>query len=132
MISAAFPYQKRRRRVLGSEMAYVQVGEGDPIVLLHGNPTSVDPLPALGSSSIPLRGTSLFISDPISASGFCVGWNMCAAGIFGTEPDDTMLRSKFCFGVAHAVRAAIPDQLRAYTITRSLKPADLKPVMPRP
>ena len=40
MISAAFPYQKQRRRVLGSEMAYVEVGEGDPIVLLHGNPTS--------------------------------------------------------------------------------------------
>ncbi|WP_426506374.1 haloalkane dehalogenase [Dactylosporangium sp. McL0621] len=40
MIPAAFPYQKRRRRVLGSEMAYVEVGEGDPIVLLHGNPTS--------------------------------------------------------------------------------------------
>jgi haloalkane dehalogenase len=40
MISAAFPYQKHRRRVLGREMAYVEVGEGDPIVLLHGNPTS--------------------------------------------------------------------------------------------
>jgi haloalkane dehalogenase len=33
-------YQKQRRRVLDSEMAYVEVGEGDPIVLLHGNPTS--------------------------------------------------------------------------------------------
>jgi hypothetical protein len=32
MISAAFPYQKQRRRVLGREMAYVEVGEGDPIV----------------------------------------------------------------------------------------------------
>jgi haloalkane dehalogenase len=40
MISAAFPYQKQRRQILGSEMAYVEVGEGDPIVLLHGNPTS--------------------------------------------------------------------------------------------
>jgi haloalkane dehalogenase len=40
MISAAFPYQKQRRRVLGSEMAYVEAGQGDPIVLLHGNPTS--------------------------------------------------------------------------------------------
>src|SRR5215831_9847936 len=39
-ISAAFPYQKKRRRVLGREIAYVEVGEGDPIVLLHGNPTS--------------------------------------------------------------------------------------------
>jgi haloalkane dehalogenase len=40
VISAEFPYQKQRRRVLGREMAYVDVGEGDPIVLLHGNPTS--------------------------------------------------------------------------------------------
>jgi haloalkane dehalogenase len=40
MISAAFPYQKQRRQVLGREMAYAEVGKGDPIVLLHGNPTS--------------------------------------------------------------------------------------------
>jgi haloalkane dehalogenase len=40
MISAAFPYRKQRRWVLDREMAYVEVGEGDPIVLLHGNPTS--------------------------------------------------------------------------------------------
>src|SRR5215471_7811556 len=40
MISSVFPYTKQRRWVLGSEMAYVEVGEGDPIVLLHGNPTS--------------------------------------------------------------------------------------------
>jgi haloalkane dehalogenase len=40
MISAAFPYQKQRRQVLGRKMAYVEVGKGDPIVLLHGNPTS--------------------------------------------------------------------------------------------
>jgi haloalkane dehalogenase len=40
MVSAAFPYQKKRQRVLGHEMAYLEVGEGAPIVLLHGNPTS--------------------------------------------------------------------------------------------
>lgn len=40
MISAAFPYQKKRQLVLGREMAYVEVGSGDPIVFLHGNPTS--------------------------------------------------------------------------------------------
>ena len=40
MVSAAFPYKKQRRKVLGREMAYVEVGKGDPIVLLHGNPTS--------------------------------------------------------------------------------------------
>ena len=40
MMSAAFPYKKQRRKVLGREMAYVEVGKGDPIVFLHGNPTS--------------------------------------------------------------------------------------------
>ena len=40
MISPEFPYKKQRRQVLGREMAYVEVGQGDPIVLLHGNPTS--------------------------------------------------------------------------------------------
>jgi haloalkane dehalogenase len=39
-ISAVFPYKKERRRVLGREMAYVEAGAGDPIVFLHGNPTS--------------------------------------------------------------------------------------------
>jgi haloalkane dehalogenase len=40
MTSTAFQQRKQRRRVLGREMAYVEVGTGDPIVLLHGNPTS--------------------------------------------------------------------------------------------
>jgi haloalkane dehalogenase len=40
MISAAFPYEKRYQSVLGYQMAYVDVGEGDPIVFLHGNPAS--------------------------------------------------------------------------------------------
>jgi haloalkane dehalogenase len=40
MINATFPYQKKHQEVLGQEMAYVEVGSGDPIVFLHGNPTS--------------------------------------------------------------------------------------------
>jgi len=39
MISAAFPYQKKQKPVLGLEMAYVDEGQDDPIVFLHGNPT---------------------------------------------------------------------------------------------
>ena len=31
---------KQRIEVLGKQMAYAEVGEGDPIVFLHGNPTS--------------------------------------------------------------------------------------------
>jgi haloalkane dehalogenase len=40
MSAAAFSDQKQRRQILGSDMTYVEVGEGDPIVFLHGNPTS--------------------------------------------------------------------------------------------
>jgi haloalkane dehalogenase len=40
MISATFPYQKKHQQVLGLEMAYVDKGQGDPIVFLHGNPNS--------------------------------------------------------------------------------------------
>lgn len=34
------PTAKKYARVLDHNMAYVEAGEGDPIVLLHGNPTS--------------------------------------------------------------------------------------------
>ncbi len=40
MISPEERYEKKRLEVLGSGMSYVEVGAGDPIVLLHGNPTS--------------------------------------------------------------------------------------------
>ncbi len=38
--STAFPYESRYVDVLDSEMHYVEQGEGDPILFLHGNPTS--------------------------------------------------------------------------------------------
>ncbi|HIF08753.1 MAG TPA: haloalkane dehalogenase [Sneathiellales bacterium] len=40
MISADFGYEKKRIEILGQEMAYVDTGSGEPIVFLHGNPTS--------------------------------------------------------------------------------------------
>ncbi len=40
MISAAMPYTKHFQEVDGKRIAYLDEGEGDPIVLLHGNPTS--------------------------------------------------------------------------------------------
>ncbi len=40
MISADERYPKKYANVLDHRMAYVEVGQGSPIVLLHGNPTS--------------------------------------------------------------------------------------------
>jgi pimeloyl-ACP methyl ester carboxylesterase len=40
MLNPTRPLSKQRAQVLGRSMAYAEVGRGDPIVLLHGNPTS--------------------------------------------------------------------------------------------
>jgi haloalkane dehalogenase len=40
MIRAEMPYQKYYGEALGLKMAYIEVGQGNPIVFLHGNPTS--------------------------------------------------------------------------------------------
>jgi haloalkane dehalogenase len=39
-ISAEFPYESRYIEILGSKLHYIEKGEGDPILFLHGNPTS--------------------------------------------------------------------------------------------
>ena len=39
-ISPAFPYESRFIEVGGSRIHYVDEGEGDPVLFLHGNPTS--------------------------------------------------------------------------------------------
>jgi len=40
MISETMQYEKKFASVAGKQIAYVEEGSGDPIVLLHGNPTS--------------------------------------------------------------------------------------------
>ena len=40
VISAADPFPRKRAHLLDSEVAYLDEGSGEPIVLLHGNPTS--------------------------------------------------------------------------------------------
>ena len=39
-IAPTDPYERRRVAVRDTEMAYVDTGAGDPVVFLHGNPTS--------------------------------------------------------------------------------------------
>lgn len=39
-ISSVDAHPRKRIQVLGAEMSYIDIGEGDPIVFLHGNPTS--------------------------------------------------------------------------------------------
>jgi haloalkane dehalogenase len=39
-ISAAFPFESQYVEVAGSNLHYVEEGSGDPVLFLHGNPTS--------------------------------------------------------------------------------------------
>ena len=39
-ISSAFPFQSNYIEVAGSQIHYVDEGQGDPVLFLHGNPTS--------------------------------------------------------------------------------------------
>lgn len=39
-ISAAFPFESKYIEVNNSKIHYIDVGEGDPVLFLHGNPTS--------------------------------------------------------------------------------------------
>lgn len=39
-ISAAFPFESKYLDVRGSRMHYVDEGQGDPVIFIHGNPTS--------------------------------------------------------------------------------------------
>lgn len=39
-ISAVFPFESKYTSVMGSKIHYIENGQGDPILFLHGNPTS--------------------------------------------------------------------------------------------
>lgn len=72
-ISAADPHPRRRVNVDGVEMAYVDVGSGDPIVFLHGNPTSS----YLWRNVIP----------HLSGLGRCLAPDLVGMGDSGRTPD---------------------------------------------
>ena len=74
MISAAFQYKKQRRQVLGREIAYLEVGQGDPIVLLHGDPRSS----YLWRNVIP----------HLQALGRCIAPDLIGMGDFEKLPDN--------------------------------------------
>ena len=71
-VSAADGYERRRLGVLDSHLMYVDVGVGDPIVLLHGNPTSS----YLWRNVIP----------PLDGAGRCLAPDLIGMGRSGKAP----------------------------------------------
>jgi haloalkane dehalogenase len=71
--TAADPHPRKRVRVLDTEISYVDVGQGDPIVFLHGNPTW----------SYLWRNIIPFASD----LGRCLAPDLVGMGRSGPAPD---------------------------------------------
>ena len=71
-ISAADPHPRRRVAVLDTEMAFVDAGRGDPVVFLHGNPTSS----YLWRNVIP----------PVLAEAHCLAPDLVGMGDSGKAP----------------------------------------------
>ena len=72
---AMSPIAKKRAQVLDHNMAYVEAGEGDPIVLLHGNPTSS----YLWRGIIPhLSGLGRCIAPDLIGMGIRTSWRTAA------------------------------------------------------
>ncbi|GAP65071.1 haloalkane dehalogenase [Mizugakiibacter sediminis] len=71
--SALDPHPRKRVAVLDSEISYVDVGVGDPIVFLHGNPTSS----YLWRNVIP----------HVVAQGRCLAPDLVGMGRSGKAPD---------------------------------------------
>lgn len=71
-MTAADPHPRRRLGVLDSEMAYVDTGRGDPVVFLHGNPTSS----YLWRNVIP----------PVTPVGRCLAPDLIGMGDSGKAP----------------------------------------------
>ncbi len=72
VISGRDPHSRRRVAVLDSEMAYVDVGRGSPVVFLHGNPTSS----YLWRNVIP----------PVGVVGRCLAPELIGMGDSGKNP----------------------------------------------
>jgi haloalkane dehalogenase len=72
-ISAADPHPRKRIPLLGTEISYVDTGVGDPIVFLHGNP----------SSSYLWRN----IIPHVAHLGRCLAPDLVGMGASGAAPD---------------------------------------------
>ena len=72
MPNPADSYPRHRISVLDTEMSYLSVGEGSPIVFLHGNPMS----------SYLWRNIIPYVSD----SGRCLAADLVGMGASGPSP----------------------------------------------
>lgn len=74
-VSAQDPHPRRRISAGGTEISYVDTGDGDPIVFLHGNPTSS----YLWRNIIP----------HLSPVGRCLGPDLMGMGESGSSPNES-------------------------------------------
>lgn len=122
-ISPLDPHPRQRVRVLDSEMSYVDTGDGDPIVFLHGNPTSsylwrnvIPHLAGLGRCLAPdLIGMGRSGASPRGACGFAEHARYLDAWFeaLGLERDIVLVLHDWGSALGFHRAARFPHQLQA-------------------
>jgi haloalkane dehalogenase len=128
MSEESTPYEQRHVEVLGRRMAYVEVGEGPPIVLLHGNPTSshlwrgvIPHLEGLGRCIAPDligMGSSDKLPEPgpgtysFAAHARHLDELLAALGVGGADGDVTLVVHDWGSGLGFDWARRHPDALR--------------------
>lgn len=131
----AMPYEPRFAEVAGSRMRYFEAGEGRPIVLLHGNPTSA----YLWRNVMPLleRQGRLIAPDLIGMGGSDkpdIEYHFADHAAYfegflealGIDRDLTLIVHDWGSGIGFDYAARYPDRIRAI----ALMEAQAAPIMP--
>ena len=102
-IGAEFPFESRYIEIMGSQMHYVDEGQGDPVLFLHGNPTSAylwrNIIPA--GVDVPFTDTfrAKFTGASLKKDGFIESVTIDRA--FG-DIDNQILRADFVYEPSEA------------------------------
>lgn len=122
-ISPFDPHPRQRARVLDSDMSYVDIGHGDPIVFLHGNPTSsylwrnvIPHLAGLGRCLAPdLIGMGRSGASPQGACGFAdhVRYLDAWFDALGLERDIVLVLHDWGSALGFHRAARFPQQVQA-------------------
>lgn len=142
---AGWAASKKRVRVRGLNMAYYEVGEGDPIVFLHGNPTSsylwrniVPHVQHLGRCIAPdLIGMG--DSDPLPNSGPGVykfsthrDYIVDLLEAVGATSNVTLVIHDWGSGIGLSYAQAYPDRIKGIAYMEAILSPSSLPTVPEP
>lgn len=129
----AMPYTKQYKTVLGKQMAYIDEGQGDPIVFLHGNPTSSflwrNILPSLAGKGRLIAVDMIGMGDSDKLDNTCDGnyslaensrYTFALLEALGVNSQVTLVLHDWGSGVGFNWACQHPDAVKAIAFTEAI------------